>query len=256
MTKVDPASQRNETATIQYGPDRDQWFEFWPPNGERQHLGTIALIHGGFWRESLTAELMDPLAADLASRGWTVANIEYRRGANGPWPAPAKDVSAALRSVATYKGREGWTGPLVSIGHSVGGQLALLSTSSVDYVVALAPVTDLGRTWLEGLGEDAAQEYFGSGPDVLPASYRSGSPLNHLPPRCPVLLVHGSADQRIPVEHSIAYAQAVGLSGVPIQFLTPESTDHFNVIDPSWDEWDSVVQFVGTFSRPKDSEDS
>lgn len=43
----------------------------------------IALIHGGFWRDTYGADLMKPLACELLARGHPVANLEYRRLGGG-----------------------------------------------------------------------------------------------------------------------------------------------------------------------------
>ena len=100
---------------LRYGPHDDQWVELWNPDartpggapssvgaaglpGAPGSPGTVVLIHGGYWRAPYTAELMRPLVPQFTARGWTVANIEYRRGADG-WAALRDDLSAALVAI-------------------------------------------------------------------------------------------------------------------------------------------------------------
>src|SRR5688500_6998013 len=62
---------------ITYGDDPSQWLDLHAP--EVASRGLVVVIHGGFWKAGYGAELGAPLAEDLAGRGWTAANVEYRR---------------------------------------------------------------------------------------------------------------------------------------------------------------------------------
>jgi acetyl esterase/lipase len=211
-----------------YGPDPQQHVELWPAEDPR---GTILLVHGGYWRERFTAELMLPLVAPLGERGWTVANAEYRRvGTGGGWPATIEDAGAAVeltRAIAP--------GPLVVVGHSVGGQLALLHAARADAVVALAPVTDLVRGYDEGIGEDAVAGFMQRTPAEDPAAYAAASPLTTTPP-CPVLVVHGADDARVPIAHTRDYVAAH-----PAVVLQEHAElSHLALIDPAAPHWAGV----------------
>ena len=41
------------------------------------------LIHGGFWKEQYTLDLMQPMADDLAEAGVAAWNVEYKRWSPG-----------------------------------------------------------------------------------------------------------------------------------------------------------------------------
>ncbi|WP_147304062.1 alpha/beta hydrolase [Subtercola boreus] len=109
---------------IAYGDDPDQFGEWRMPGAGRAPLATALLLHGGYYRSPYTLDLMTPMAADLADRGWAVFNVEYRRPDAHGWAATHADVHAAL---AALGGIESFVpdAPLVVIGHSAGGQLAL-----------------------------------------------------------------------------------------------------------------------------------
>jgi acetyl esterase/lipase len=78
---------------ISYGADPSQWVDVREPAGPSR--GVVVVIHGGFWKAEYGADLGVPLAEDLVGRGWTSANVEYRRVGNGggfpetsaSWPA-------------------------------------------------------------------------------------------------------------------------------------------------------------------------
>ena len=121
----------------------------------------------------------------------------------------------------------------------------LLASGELDSVVALAPVTDTVRVWAEGLGDGAAAEYFGAGPDDLPAAYADASPLRRLPAGCPVLLVHGDADERVPLGHSLDYVKAAGVAaGHSIGLLEVPGLGHLEAVDPAAPHWEATVAWM------------
>jgi acetyl esterase/lipase len=77
-----------------YGPGADRFGELWRPAGDRP-WPVVVLLHGGFWRAQRTLELMRPLAADLAGRGFAAWNLEYRR-VGQPGARSRKRLSTSL----------------------------------------------------------------------------------------------------------------------------------------------------------------
>ena len=231
-----------------YGDHPDQYVEFMPADGPRR--GVAVLVHGGYWRERHTLELMRPFALGLAAAGWEVANVEYRRGPGAAWPVPLEDVRAACvladaaRRAPGRDQREGPAGPLIGIGHSVGGQLALLAGRPLDAVVALAPVTDTARTHAEALGEGAAEEYFGGGPVDDPARYADASPIARLPLGRPALLVHGGDDDRVPVRHTLDFLAAALESGDAVDAVLPHRLGHREAIEPGNASWPGMLEWL------------
>lgn len=226
-----------------YGKHPDQVVEISVPDGKLR--GVAVLIHGGYWRARFTRELMEPLAAGLLAAGWVVANVEYRRvGAGGGWPHTVDDARAAVTDVIRMRDEHGWSGPVVSVGHSVGGQLALLSAQAVDAVVALAPVTDLVRTRAEGLGDGAVAEFIAEPPEQRPEPYAAGSPIEQLPVGRSVLVVHGDVDTRVPLAHSTSYVERAQGAGDQVTLTVLHGVDHLALIDPAQPHWDAVLNFM------------
>lgn len=196
--------------TTAYGEHPDQVADV-RRAGERVAI----LVHGGFWRPAFTRANTRAIAVDLALRGWTTWNVEYRRTGLADTLA---DVAAALDV----------TGPGVAIGHSAGGHLVLWAggTGKIEKAVALAGVTDLARAAREGIGENAAVEFAGPEPPA------HADPMRRLPLTVPVLLAHGTEDDRVPFDYSRAFAAASGA-----ELLTLPGAGHFEVIDPRTPEW-------------------
>ncbi|WP_417221272.1 alpha/beta hydrolase family protein [Arthrobacter sp.] len=202
--------------------------------------GTAVLVHGGYWRQAHTLALMEPLIQPLLDAGWNVANVEYRRGPDAVWPVPLDDVRSACRLLSAQVP----DGPLVAVGHSVGGELALLAGDPVHAVVALAPVTDAARTHAEHLGDGAAQEYFGTTPTQDPVRYAGASPIARLQAGRPTLVVHGADDTRVPVRHTLDYLVAAWDADVAVTALLPDRLGHLEVIDPTRGHWANVMGWL------------
>ena len=222
-----------------YGPDSQQHVALWRAEPDTSR-GTILLVHGGYWRARFTADLMLALVAPLRDRGWNVANAEYRRvGTGGGWPATVEDAASAIDLA-----REAAPGPLVVIGHSVGGQLALVHAARADAVVALAPVTDLVRGFAEGIGEDAVIEFMRMPPDEDPEAYAAASPISMTPP-CPVLVVHGADDARVPIAHTRDYVARARAAGADVELHEHPELSHLALIDPVAPHWTGVHDWLG-----------
>lgn len=232
----------SDVRTIHYGGDRSQYGELHLPR-RREHPGTVVIIHGGFWRARYGCDLGGPLAADLASHGFTAWNIEYRRvGNGGGWPATVDDVGAAIDHLAEL---DVDSSRVAAVGHSAGGHLAAWAAGRtnarvpVTAVVAQAGVLDLAAADRAGLGSGAVAAFLGGTSDEVPDRYRAADPLHALPIAAPVLCVHARADDIVPISQSEAYvAAATRAGGAAALRVVPG--DHFTVIDPSDESWTLV----------------
>jgi acetyl esterase/lipase len=245
-----------------YGDDPAQVAELFAPAEEER--GVAVVIHGGFWRAAYDRHLMDDLCRDLAAAGWAAWNIEYRRlGNGGGWPATFDDVAAALGAMSPdlvpSRGRGGQVSaltakapdlvpsrgrPVVTIGHSAGGHLALWAAAQalgVTHAVAQAGVVDLAEAIRLGLSAGAARELLGNDPDG--ERLRQASPAELLPLGVPQLLVHGARDDIVPASMSEAYAARAHALGDPVETaILP--CGHFEHLDPRSEAWRAVREWL------------
>ena len=113
-------------------------------------------------------------------------------------------------------------------GHSAGGQLALWAASRAwlpagsawvggeqpaQAVVSLAGVCDLAACFRLDLADGTAAELLGGRPTQFPERHTATGPMALLPSRLRVRLVHGVADDRVPSEMSLSYAQRAPSAG-------------------------------------------
>jgi pimeloyl-ACP methyl ester carboxylesterase len=194
-------------------------------------------VHGGFWRARWAADTIAPLAracAAAAPHPW-VWNIEYPRVgmAGGGWPGTAVAVRDALGAAVTAAAGR----PVVVIGHSAGGHLALWAAAHhpVATAVSLAGVCDLEEGVRTGIGNGAVLEFLGADPDS--GLYGAASPIARLPLGSPSLLIHGDADEDVPVSQSRSFARAARAAGDDCELHELPGGGHFEVVDPGGRAW-------------------
>lgn len=230
--------------TIQYADGTENQGDLRRPDGEP--VAACLLVHGGFWLPMWTRDIMDGLAVDLCRRGLVTLNVEYgRTRAGGGWPQSMNDVTTAARWLAGEAG-----GQQILLGHSAGGQLALMSASqtNVDLVVSLAGVLDMEATAAGGPGAGPARDFLnGVDPKVV-------SPMTAPPIRSPVLVTHGDRDDLVPVTQSRAYARRINDAGGRVEYLELAGEGHFSLLDPDSNAWQLVVEalwkLLGEFGLP------
>ncbi len=220
---------------MRYGPHPDQVVDVHSKGNAR---ATVVVFHGGFWRAAYGADLMTALCEDLAARGYAAWNAEYRRvGEGGGWPATFDDVTAVARAAEA-------TGiPVVTLGHSAGGHLALWAATRCNaaLVVSQAGVVDLREAWRQGLSARAAGELLGGSPEDVPDRYAAASPADLLPLGVRQLVVHGRRDDTVPPEMSRSYARLAQAAGDEVELLELDE-GHYECLDPASASWAAIVE--------------
>ena len=191
------------------------------------------MLHGGSWTRKYGKSVTSFVAADLARRGFTSINAEYRRvGLGGGFPETLDDaVAATAWAVERF-------GEVTLLGHSAGGQLALYAASKVPVkrVVALAAPCDLVR-W----HSPAVHDFLGGTPEEVPDRYAAASPVALAPLGVPTLLVHGVNDATVTVEHSRRYAE---VAGGEVELIELEDAIHRSLVDPRTPAWKAAASWL------------
>lgn len=233
-----------DASTHRYGAARDCVADLHMPPSSRPRA-CVVLLHGGYWRRRYRRDLMQPLAEACAAAGMASWNVEYRRvGGGGGVPQTLDDVSAAIDLLPRLLAERGCGGiPLVLLGHSAGGHLALCAagrrqrvgapSAELAAVVALGGVCDLEAAARLRLSGGAAVDFVGGGPDELPELYAQASPPRLLPLGIPYLLVHGLADESVPWELSADFHRLAQLCGDAGDLELLDGVGHFEPIDPA-----------------------
>jgi dipeptidyl aminopeptidase/acylaminoacyl peptidase len=212
---------------IAYGEHPSQFGELYLPAGATN--GGVVVIHGGFWHQRYGLELGRPLAEVLAGDGFAVWNIEYRRvGGDGGWPVTGQDVVTAIEAVDI--------GPVVTLGHSAGGHLAVWAakhSARVVGAVAQAAVLDFTKHITSRALELCSEEQFAE-----------ASPAALVPIGKPVVCVHGDLDEDVPVEQSIDFCAMEPQA----ELVVVPGAGHMDMVTPGTESWEkcreSVVRLV------------
>ncbi len=193
---------------IPYGPEPLQF-------GDRYGPGTpcVVFVHGGFWKPDYDLAHAGHACAALAAAGLPTLSLEYRRDG---WRHTLDDVRLGTKAAR------------VVVGHSAGGHLALCSGRPA---VALAPVADLEEARRLDLGDGAVERFLGSDPEAWAAATPRPGP--------PQILIHGTADEVVPISLSERYSAATGA-----RLVLLEGAGHFEPITPWSAEWPIVVSAI------------
>ncbi len=238
------------------GPDRAEKLDLYLPDNAGQSLRpAVVIIHGGGWRVGDKADFRETqIAETLTTAGYVCVSINYTlfTDKKPAWPAYLNEAREAVaflrRNAAEYRIDPSRIG---AIGSSAGGNIALLLGSRVeDYepvraVVALYPPTDMT---LKGFGRLPI-----FGPELLtnPEMAVEASPVflvtDSFPP---TLLLHGTEDKLVTLDHSTNMAAALKKFGVPHRLKVIEGAPHtFKIFEPGWDLRGEVVGFFDQFLK-------
>ncbi len=222
---------------IEYGTHEDQHYDVYE-NQQAQFNAWIVLIHGGYWRQKYSKSMMDPYIDFFIDSGYSVVNIEYRRGSEHPWPCPTEDVAQA---VSHFKDSNYAPTQVIGIGHSVGGQLALLQADLFNQIVALAPVTDILYTLHQHLGQDAVAEYFNTS---ATHTLREASPLTQTPIDVETLIIHGFNDTSVHIDTTLSYVQENYKYGHYMTLYALPYLDHLDCINPTATHQNMLLEWL------------
>ena len=239
---------------MQWGASDWQYADLYMPDEpsefDKGHgVPCVMLIHGGFWKEKFTSELMKPIAEDLAEAGIASWNIEFKRWSpddEGVWMDTLSDVMRAWGQLALLPGIDIVRSMIM--GHSAGGHLALLMSSVAErkpwLTIAQAPIADLVAADHAKLSDDgdAVRKWMGCVPEDNEEVWRRVNPVDN-PPKSAVLIIHGKSDEDVPWIQSESYVRAMKAKGIEVQKLWLPG-GHYSIIDVASDDWLSQSETI------------
>lgn len=232
LTRPAPAADLR----LNYGDGPLQFMDFRFPARQSAPPALVVYFHGGFWRNRFDLLHAGNVCAPLTGAGMLTANVEYRRVGDegGGYSGTLDDALAALRFARRRAAGFGSDGRTLAIGHSAGGHLALWLAGEVPDLtgaIGLGPVACLREAFDLNLGDGAVRDFLGGTPEERPEVYRAACPAGR-PSAVPRVLIHGAADQIVPLSISQAYVRQRQGDPAPVRLVELPDADHFDIIDP------------------------
>ncbi len=197
----------------------------------------VVMVPGGGW-VSADPTGLGALADALAAAGIVAVPITIRAAQDGvTYPVPVEDVMCALAAgVAATRAAAVKPTSLVLMGHSSGAHLAAVAALAPDSVAPVCTDPLVEADALVGLAgpydvrsfADGAEALFGTTPEEDPATWALADPLllADRRPGLPVLLLHGDADEVVPVQATRDFAAAVEAGGHDTTVTIVPGADH------------------------------
>lgn len=194
----------------------------------------LVFLHGGGWARGERPKSWTGFRR-FVEAGYAVVSVQYRLSGTAKAPAAVQDARCAMAWVAREADRYRLDpGRVVVMGSSAGAHLALLAgmmgaKSDID-LPACGPVprvaaivdfygpSDLRPESVGAWHSPSITKWIGEGPDAAALAARM-SPLTLVHKgQPPVFIVHGDADDVVPIQSSKLLKEALDQAGVPSEF--------------------------------------
>ena len=259
-------------ATLAYGADAMHKADLWLPSGPGPHP-TVLMVHGGCWQTEIAdRRIMNWIADDLRKRGVAVWNIDYRGvdRTGGGYPGTFADAAAAADALRGHAVRYRLDlRPLVAVGHSAGGHLALWLAARlapaarspgpliprgsplvgadplpIDAVVSLGGLPDLELAATppgSGCGTEVIERLVGPATLSSRDVYADTSVPRLAPLGIKQVLVNGLQDRIIPTAYAEDYAKKMRAAGDRVEVRMIDRTGHVELVAPETAAWAAAV---------------
>lgn len=223
-------------------------------------LPLVVCLHGGGWISGDKADIHE-IVALLASNGFAAAAPQYRLAPLYPFPAAVLDAMEFVRYVRANASELNIRPErIASMGNSAGGHLASMlgvldrlpeedaetPSARVQAVVDLCGISDINdpRVHHNPIAWSFLEQFMEVGYEGNEERYRVASPVSHVDAHtAPFLIVHGEADDVVPIDQSERMAAALRGHEIPVEYLAFPGEGH----SFSYQSWPRIAQHAIDF---------
>ena len=262
-----PAEIRVERDVAYLPEDRKEKADIYSPaaNPTDQRHAAVLLMHGGGFNDGDKAKGREvQMAVELAKHGYVCMSINYKlwnKGIKSPtWPRSLLDAKTAVRWLRTNAERLKIDPErIAAFGNSAGGNLAamLATTTPADGLEPDAPFAGVSTQvscaidfyGALDLGNYHDMQMFQQTRTENPEVYRKASPLTYVRAGgAPLLIVHGTADETVPVSQAQTMAAALVKAGAEHQLvIVPDAPHTFALVSSKKDFRPLVFGFLAKY---------
>lgn len=224
--KTEPDTPSETTYNVSYGTDPRHVMDIHlPENRSIDSTKIMVYIHGGGWTAGDKSELNNLLSTFKKNLpNYAIVSINYRLCSSNPYtngfPSQEQDVALAIDYIKSVSVNWKVSNNMVLVGASAGAHLSLLhayknnTDNTVKAVAAYFPPTDLANGYDNLPASKALIELVTGGtPGDVPQVYFESSPINYVSTAVPTILFHGSMDNIVPVQQTIALRDSLTIKG-------------------------------------------
>jgi len=213
----------------------------------------VIIVHGGSWMHGCKEDIriIDRFLERMRREGWAVISIDYVSSPPGLLGAPSRNVRKALKWIRHNAGKYGIDpGSLGLYSFSAGSHLTMEALNASgkpaeEWRFWLSEYGPVDLTAMAGEEDSRASEVFGRFPEWY--LHRHSPALHIHNPFPPVMLVHGDADQAVPLSQSENLAERLQTTGTEVTLRVIPGGGHgfFGNSQEVWMEIeDAVFPFI------------
>ncbi|TAK10667.1 MAG: alpha/beta hydrolase [Anaerolineae bacterium] len=215
---------------------------YYPPHPD-SGWPAVVIIHGGLWMSGdKSNDVALRFAPALLDAGFLVVSVNYRLAPQYPYPAQLYDVKCAVRHLRANAAEYNIDPErIAALGHSSGGHIAAMlgvtghraaldgGTQFNDVSSGVGAVVDVSGisnpTYY--CSDSTAQQVFAAANCQDYAILNEANPALYLSDQTPpFLLIHGTADQAVPIRFSEYMEEKLLEAGLPVLFFRVQDAGH------------------------------